>query len=63
MKRMCQAGVEPLDYTIGLKRCTDGLNLDMRLAYVDDFSEEESDDNEISITSNRFNDNSHVPLM
>lgn len=34
----------------------------IRSAYVDDFSEEESDENEISI-SNRSNDNSHVPLM
>lgn len=34
----------------------------IRSAYVDDFSEEESDENEISI-SNRSNDNSHIPLM
>lgn len=34
-------------------------------AYVDDFSEDEDGDDEISITSNRSNrnDNSHVPLM
>ena len=37
----------------------------IRSAYVDDFSEEdESNENEISVTSNRSNrDNSHVPLM